>query len=66
MQRVAREKEAQRSEHRQKQEEEAEALKKEEVDVLRTRENVGVLNIQPLAVRLTSHSPSSSKCEEGK
>jgi hypothetical protein len=34
--------------------------------MLRKGENVGMLNIQPLAMRSPSHSLSSSKCEERK
>jgi hypothetical protein len=33
---------------------------------LKKTKRAGVLNIQPLAMRSLSHSPSSSKCEEGK
>jgi hypothetical protein len=40
--------------------------KKEAEEVLRRAESIGVLNIQPLAIRLSSHSPSSLECEEGK
>jgi hypothetical protein len=33
---------------------------------LRIVESTRVLNIQPLIVRSSPHSPSSSKCEKGK
>ncbi len=33
---------------------------------LRRTKKKGVLNIQPLAIRLLVHLPSSSKCAEGK
>ncbi len=67
LQRIAREKEAQKIEHKQRQEEEVELLKKIEVDEqLRRVEKGGVLNIQSLAMRLPPHSSSSSKCVERK
>jgi len=44
-----------------------ELLKRIEVkEELRRAEKEGMLNIQPLVVRLQSHSSSSSKCVEGK
>jgi hypothetical protein len=55
----------QRSEHRQRFEEEVELLKRKEVeDELRITQK-GVLNIQPLTIRSSSHSSSSLKCVEG-
>jgi hypothetical protein len=67
LQRITREKEVQKSEHRRKQEEEAKVSKQEEVEEeLRRGENVGALNIQLLAVRSVLHSPSSLECEKGK
>jgi hypothetical protein len=32
----------------------------------RRGKNVGMLKVQPLAIRYVLHSPSSSKCEGGK
>jgi hypothetical protein len=67
LQRIAREKEAQRSEHRQRQEEEAELLRRIEIkeELIRVKKK-GVLNIQPLAISLPPHSSSSLECVEGK
>ncbi len=56
----------QRSEHRQRFEEEVELLKRKKVeDELRITQK-GVLNIQPLTISSLSHSSSSLKCVEGK
>jgi len=41
-------------------------LKKIEVEEEFRRAKRGMLNIQPLAIRLSSHSSSSSKCAQGK
>jgi hypothetical protein len=42
-------------------------LKRIEVEKeLKIIEREGVLNVQPLAIRLPTHSSSSSKCVEGK
>ncbi len=41
-------------------------LRKKEIEMLRRGENVRMWNIQSLAMKLPLHSPSSSKCEEGK
>jgi hypothetical protein len=65
LQRIAREKETQRSEHKRRHEEEELLRKTELKKELRRTEKEGTLNIQPLAIRLPSHS-SSSKCVEGK
>jgi hypothetical protein len=45
---------------------EGKMLKKRGKEVLRRGENVGVLNIRPLAMRSPLYSSSSSECEEGK
>ncbi len=67
LQRIAMKKEVIRNEHRQKQEEEAELLKRTKVEKeLRRTKKKGVLNIQLLAIRSPSHSSSFSKCVEGK
>ncbi len=56
----------QRSEHKQRQKEEAELLKRTKVEEeLRRAKRKGVLNFQPLAIRSLSHSSSSSECVEG-
>ncbi len=66
-QRIAREKETQRSEHKQRHEEEAKFMKKTKVEKeLRRAKRKGMLNIQPLDVRSSQHSSSSSKCAKGK
>ncbi len=66
LQQIAREKEVQRNEHRQMQEEEAELLKKTEVeDELRKAEKK-LLNILSLVIRSPSHSSSFSECAERK
>ncbi len=56
----------QRIKHRRKQEEEEELLRRIEVKHELRKVERGVLNIQPLAVRLASHSSSSSKHVEGR
>ncbi len=67
LQKIAREKEAQRSEHTQRQEEEAELLRKTKVEEeLKRVDREGVLNIQPLPIRSLSHSSSSLECAQGK
>jgi len=67
LQKVAKEKEAQKSEHKQRQEEEAKLLRKKEVEEeLRRANSEGVLNIRALVVRSSSHSSSSLECVEGK
>jgi hypothetical protein len=64
---IAREKEAQRSEHRQRQEEEAELQRRTKVEEeLRKVERKGVLNIQLLVIRSPPRSSSSWECVEGK
>jgi hypothetical protein len=63
---VRKEKETHNSEHRRRHEEEVEKLKKIEAEKeLRRVERARMLNIQLMAVRSLSHSPSSSECEEG-
>jgi hypothetical protein len=67
LQKIAREKEARRSEHRWRHEEEAELLRIIELEEdLRRAKREGVLNIQSLTIRLQPHSSSFSKCVEGK
>ncbi len=67
LQKVIREKEMQKSEHKQGHEEETKLLKKKEAEEeLKKVRNTRVLNIQLLAKRLSLHSPSSLECEEGK
>ncbi len=56
----------QRSQHKQRQEEEKELLKRIEVEEELRRAKSRVLNIQSLVVRSSLHSSSSSKCVEGK
>jgi hypothetical protein len=64
---TTKEKESQNSEHRQRQEEEVELLKKTKVEKESKRvEREGILNIQPLAIRLPLHSSSSLECAKGK
>jgi hypothetical protein len=63
LQRIAREKEAQRNEHIRRQEEEAE-LRGTEVEEELKRSKRGMLNIQPLVVRSPPHS--SSECANRK
>ncbi len=59
LQKIARRKEAKRSEHKQKQEEEVELLKKTQVEKeLRITQREGALNIQQLVVRSPPHSSS--------
>jgi hypothetical protein len=58
LQQIAKEKEAQKSEHKQTHEEEVKLLKKMEKE--------GVLNIQLLVIWSLPHSSSSSKCAKGK
>jgi len=65
LQQIAREKEVQRNEHKRRQEEEVELLRKTEVKEELRRKERGVLNIQLLAIRSLSHS-SSSKCAKRK
>jgi hypothetical protein len=67
LQRITREKEVQKNEHKWIMEEEVELLRKKEAkeELIRTK-CARVLNIQLLAIRLLPHSPSSSECEEGK
>jgi hypothetical protein len=60
LQKIAREKEAQRLTHKRRE------YAKEEDKVLRRRESVGMLNIQPMAMISPPQSLSSLKCEEGK
>jgi hypothetical protein len=63
LQRIPKQKEAQRSEHRQKQEEEAGLLKRTKLEEeVKRAEKEGVLNIQPLAVRSLPHSSWSLEC----
>jgi hypothetical protein len=67
LQRIAKEKEAQRSEHIWKQEEEVELWKRTKIKVeLRRAKCEGMLNIQPLAIRSLPHSSSFSECAKGK
>jgi hypothetical protein len=67
LQRITKEKEALRSEHKQRQEEEVELLRRIELkEELKKVEREGMLNIQSLVVRSLSHSSSSSECVEGK
>jgi hypothetical protein len=66
LQQIVREKEAQRSEHIQRQEEEVELLRIIEVEEELRRAKRGVLNIQPLAIRLSPHSSSSLECVKGR
>jgi len=67
LQQIAREKEAQRSEHIRRYEEEVELLRKIEIEEeLRKVKREGMLNILPLAIRLPPHSSSSLECAEGK
>jgi hypothetical protein len=57
----------QKSEHRQKQEEEVELLRKIEAkEELKKVKCEGVLNIQLLVVRSLPHSSSFSECAKGK
>ncbi len=64
---IAREKEAHRSEHKQRQEEETELLKITKVEEeLKRAEREGMLNIQLLVVRSLPHSSPSLECVEGK
>jgi hypothetical protein len=57
----------QKSEHRQKQEEEVELLRKKEAkEELKRVKFEGLLNIQSLVVRSLPHSSSFSECVEGK
>jgi hypothetical protein len=66
LQRITKEKEVKRSECKQRQEEEAKLLKRIKVEEeLRKVEREGMLNIQPLVVRLL-HLSSSLECAEGK
>jgi len=66
LQKVAKEKEVQKNEHKWRQEEEVKMLEKREAkEELRKAKSTRMLNIQPLAIRLPSHSPSSSECEKG-
>ncbi len=67
LQRITKEKETQKSEHKWRQEEEVELLKKIEAEKeLRRIKHEGALNIQPLAIRSLPHSSSSLECEERK
>jgi hypothetical protein len=66
LQRIAREKEVQKSEHRQKREEEVELLTRTKVEEELIKVKRGVLNIQLLAIRSPLHSSSSSECVERK
>jgi hypothetical protein len=60
-QKIAREKEEQKSEHKRRQEEEVKLLKRIEVEEeLRRAKKEGLLNIQLLVVRLPPYSSSSS------
>ncbi len=64
---IAREKEAHRSEHKQRQEEETELLKITKVEEeLKRAERESMLNIQLLVVKSLLHSSSSLECVEGK
>ncbi len=64
---IAKEMKVKKSEHRQKQEEEANLLRKKEAkDELKRTQHTKMLNIQLLVVRSSLHSPSFSKCEESK
>jgi hypothetical protein len=56
LQQITREKEAQKSEHRQKQEEEVELLTRTKVEEELIKAKRGVLNIQLLAIRSLPHS----------
>jgi hypothetical protein len=62
LQRIAREKEVQKSEHRQRWEEEAGLLERTKVEEELRKAKKGVLNIQPLAIRSSLHSSSSLEC----
>ncbi len=67
LQRITKEKEVQRSAHRQRQEEEVKLLRRIEVEEeLRRVEHEGVLNIQSLVARSLPHSSSSLQCAERK
>jgi hypothetical protein len=64
--RIAREKEALRSEHRLRHEEEAKFLRRTKLEEeLKRAQREGVLNNQPLAVRLSPYSSSSLECAKG-
>ncbi len=63
---TAKEKEAQKSEHRWRQVEEAKLLRRIETKELKRVEREGMLNIQPLDVKSSLHSSSSSECAKGK
>jgi hypothetical protein len=56
LQQITREKEAQKSEHRQKREEEVELLTRTKVEEELIKAKRGVLNIQLLAIRSLPHS----------
>ncbi len=60
LQRIAREKEGQSSEDKRRQEEEKELLKRTKTEEELKRAEKGVLNIQPLAIKSSLHSSSSS------
>jgi hypothetical protein len=64
--RIAREKETQKNEHKQRLEKAKLLRKKEAKEELKRVKSIGMLNIQPLAIRLPPHSPSSLECGEGK
>jgi hypothetical protein len=56
----------QKNEHKQRQEEEVELLKRTKVKKeLRRAKKEGMLNIQPLVIRSSPHSSSSLECVEG-
>jgi hypothetical protein len=55
-----------RSEHKRKQEEEVELLKKIEIEEELKIIKKGMLNIQLLAIKSPSHSSSNSECAKGK
>jgi hypothetical protein len=66
LQQIAKEKEVQRSEHRGRQEEEVELLRRTKAEEELRRVEKGILNIQLLAIRSSRHSSSSSECAKGK
>ncbi len=65
LQQMAKEKEAQKNDHKRKQKEEVELLRRIEVQKELKRVERGVLYIQSLVIRSLLHS-SSSKCAKGK